>query len=190
MSLVNKQVVLVNRPNGLPKLSDFKVIEAPVPELKHGEVLLKTRYFSLDPYMRSRMNTTKNSYIDCFNLNTVLDGAAVCVVEQSKSNNLQVGDLVLSGTGWQTYAVCKGQVSDSMSVRDDLVKLRDDVNPSYFLGALGMPGLTAHYGLMEIGDPRPGETVVVSAATGAVGAMVGQLAEITRLSCRWHCWRS
>jgi len=178
MSVISKQVVLVSRPNGLPKLTDFNMIETTLPELKDGEVLLKTLYFSLDPYMRPRMNSSKGSYIECFKLGEPLDGAAISVVEQTSSDQLKVGDIVLNESGWQTYAIRKGTVSAGMSLSGgSLTKLPSDVKHSLFLGALGMPGLTAHYGLLQIGQPKPGETVVVSAGTGAVGAMVGQIAK-------------
>lgn len=179
MVLMNKQVILVKRPNGIPHLTDFKIIETAVPDLNDGEVLLKTIYFSLDPYMRGRMNSSKGSYIECFKLGVPLDGAAICVVEQSRNEQLKPGDVVLTDTGWQTYAVSKRKVSEMANLKiDALAKLPDAVKPSLFLGALGMPGLTAHYGLLEIGQPKPGETVVVAAATGPVGSMVGQIAKI------------
>ncbi len=170
MSVISKQVILVSRPTGEPKLSDFKLIETELPALQDGEVLLKTLYFSLDPYMRSRMNSTKGSYVECFKLNVPLDGAAISVVAESKSEELKVGDIVLNATGWQTHAICKGKASAGMAMTSGaLTRLPADVKPSLFLGALGMPGLTAHYGLLDIGQPKSGETVVVSAATGAVG---------------------
>lgn len=178
MVAMNKQVVLASRPNGIPTLDNFKIIDTPIPALKDGEVLLKTLYFSLDPYMRPRMNETKGSYIDCFQLNAPLDGAAVCMIEESKCDDLKPGDMVLSTTGWQTHAVCSGKLGDQTSMDMSLFKISSEVKPSLYLGALGMPGLTAHYGLLAIGQPKPGETVVVSAATGAVGAMVGQLAKM------------
>jgi NADPH-dependent curcumin reductase CurA len=179
MSVISKQVILVNRPVGELKVSDFNVIETTLPELQDGEVLLKTLYFSLDPYMRRRMNTTKGSYIECFKLNVPLDGAAISIVEESKSSELNVGDIVLNATGWQTYAIFKGKAIQGMAMTSDaLTKLPKDVKPSLYLGALGMPGLSAHYGLLGIAMPKPGETVVVSAATGAVGAMVGQIAKL------------
>lgn len=179
MSIISQQVTLVSRPNGSPKLTDFKLIETKLPELKEGEVLLKTKYFSLDPYMRPRMNAAKGSYIASFQLNTVLDGAAISVVEQTKSEHFQVGDIVLNETGWQTHAIRPGKLSDGMSLSSgSLTKLPDNIKTSYFLGALGMTGLTAYEGLLKIGQPKAGETVVVSAATGAVGSMVGQLAKL------------
>ena len=179
MSLTNKRVVLINRPSGALKPEDFNLIETPVPALQEGEVLLRTLYFSLDPYMRSRMNTLKNSYVESFQLGVTLDGAAVCRVEDSRHDTLKIGDVVLTNTGWQTLIVCKPEVCAGMPMSQYAVmKVSAEVKPSLYLGALGMPGLTAHYGLMAIGKPQPGETVVVSAATGAVGAMVGQLAKI------------
>ncbi len=167
MSLINQQIVLAKRPHGAPQPDNFKLIETPVPELKEGEVLLKTKYFSLDPYMRGRMNEGP-SYAPCFNIGEVLSGGAVCTIEASKNPSFKVGESVLSYTGWQTYAVSKG----------DINKIPDTVKSSYFLGVLGMPGFTAYYGLTTIGQPKAGETVVVAAATGPVGSMVGQLAKL------------
>jgi len=177
MALTNQQIVLVKRPAGEVNVSDFKLIETPIPELKDGEILLKTKYFSLDPYMRARMNDIQ-SYADSFKLNEVLEGASICIVEESKNADLKVGDLVLAGTGMQTYAVIKPNLINSLGVDADTVtKLDPDVKPSLYLGALGMPGFTAYHGLLEIGQPKAGETVVVAAATGPVGSMVGQLAK-------------
>lgn len=180
MALVNQKIVLINRPVGVPKQSDFKLVETVVPELKEGEVLLKTLYFTLDPYMRGRMNTTKGSYVPSFHLNEALDGGAICVVQDSKNSNLQTGDLVLTASGWQKYVISKGKLC-SQGMPEDLdsvKKLPNNVKPSYFLGALGMPGFTGHYGLLTIGQPKAGETVVVAAATGPVGSMVGQIAKL------------
>lgn len=177
MTLINKQVVLWKRPQGEPKPSDFGIVENAVPDLKDGEVLLKTLYFSLDPYMRGRMNVSR-SYVPPFNLGETLDGAAVCSIEASKSPNLKVGDHVLSTTGWQSYAVIKPIIKETVAHEPNLVtKLPSDVKPSLFLGILGMPGFTAYYGLYDIGEPKKAETVVVSSAAGAVGSLVGQLAK-------------
>lgn len=171
MSIVSKQMLLVNYPVGKPKLDDFKLVETPLPEIKNGEALIKTIYFSLDPYMRGRMSQA-NSYAEGYKLGEVMYGGAVCVVEQSKNPLLNVGDLVSTFTGWQTHAV----------LNDAAIKMTQkppkEIKPSLSLGALGMPGFTAYHGLMKIGEPKAGETVVVAAATGPVGSMVGQLAKL------------
>ncbi len=177
MSLINQQIHLIKRPAGEVKPSDFKLVEAPVPALKKGEVLLKTEYFSLDPYMRNRMNDLK-SYAEAFKLNEVLTGHSICRVEESNSPDLKAGDMVLASTGWQKYAVIKPTLSETMGFDERTVtKLDPAVKPSLYLGTLGMPGFTAYHGLLEIGQPQAGETVVVAAATGPVGSMVGQLAK-------------
>jgi len=174
---LNKQVVLKKRPLGAPKVSDFAIVERELPSLKENEVLLKTLCFSLDPYMRGRMNDIK-SYMPSFNLDEVISGQAICRVEDSKNNDLKVGDVVLATTGWQTHAVVKPIVSKKLSLdTDKITKLPSDIRPSLFLGALGLPGFSGYYGLNEIGEPKKGETVVVSAATGGVGSIVGQLAK-------------
>lgn len=176
---MNQQITLANRPIGEPQLSDFKLVETAVPEIKDGQVLLRTKYFSLDPYMRPRMTELESSYVESYHLGEVLDGAAVCVVEQTKNPNFQVGDLVLTSTGWQKYSVYSGDLASHAMLfsPNAVIKLPTDVTASHFLGALGMAGLTAYYGLLKIGQPKSGETLVVSAATGAVGSMVGQLAK-------------
>ena len=179
MTLMNQQIILVTRPEGSPKLSDFSLIESPVPDLKDGEVLLKTKYFSLDPYMRGRMNVS-DSYIDPYKLGESLEGYSICTVERSNNPDLSEGDVVLTSTGWQKYAVSKFELlSRGMPGNINSVKkISSSVNPSFYLGALGMPGFTGYYGLNKIGQPKDGETVVVAAATGPVGSMVGQLAKL------------
>jgi NADPH-dependent curcumin reductase CurA len=180
MSLTNQLVTLVNRPTGALKLDDFKLEQAPVPEIRDGEVLLRTICFSIDPYMRFRMNEGDLEG-ESFKLGSVIEGASICSVEQSKNPDLKVGDLVLADTGWQTYAVFKGDVLSQgfpFAGLPGLKKISKDVKSSYYLGALGMPGFTGFYALMAVGEPKPGETVVISAATGAVGSMAGQLAKL------------
>ncbi len=181
MSYTNKQVVLVSRPHGEPKLSDFAVIESEIPSLKEGEILLKTQCFSLDPYMRGRMNVIA-SYIQPFGLGKVLEGGAICTIEASKNPELKVGDLVLTTTGWQTHGVIKPKiVNELFTDPTNVMKLPSDIKPSLFLGALGLPGYSGYYGIKKIGEPKKGETVVVSAATGGVGSMAGQFAK--RMGC-------
>src|SRR3989442_9106688 len=172
-SLLNRQVLLRSRPTGEPKVSDFELAEAPVPPPGDGELLCRTIYLSLDPYMRGRMNDAK-SYAQPVELGTPMVGGAVSEVVASNNPAFPTGSFVVGSTGWQAYAVSKGA-----GVR----KLDPAQAPiSTALGVLGMPGMTAYVGLLDIGQPKPGETVVVSAASGAVGSVVGQIARIN--GCR------
>jgi hypothetical protein len=166
---VNRQWLLVNRPAGWPKESDFKLVESEVPSPGPGELLAQTLWLSVDPYMRGRMRDVK-SYAPPVPLNGVMEGGAVAKVVTSNHPKFVPGDIVESRFGWQEYAV-----SDGKGVR----KVDPTLAPiSTALGVLGMPGLTAYFGLLDICRPRPGETVVVSGAAGAVGSIVGQLAKI------------
>ncbi|WP_414754622.1 NADP-dependent oxidoreductase [Anabaena sp. CCY 9910] len=166
---VNQQIVLKSRPVGEPQESDFALVESPIPQPGEGEVLNRTIYLSLDPYMRGRLSTNA-SYAASTELNSVIVGETVSQVIKSHHPDFQPGDFVLSNHGWQTYAVAKGKT---------LRKLDPNQAPlSYYLGVLGMPGLTAYAALLDIGQPKAGETVVISAASGAVGAVAGQIAKI------------
>ncbi len=168
-TLINRQIVLAARPQGEPKESDFRLAETPVLEPGPGHMLLRTIYLSLDPYMRGRMNAGA-SYAPAVEIGEVMVGATVCRVEASHLGEFQVGDIVLAAKGWQEYAL-----SDGTGVR----KLDPAIAPySTALGVLGMPGMTAWSGLLNIGQPKAGETVVVAAASGAVGSLVGQLAKL------------
>jgi NADPH-dependent curcumin reductase len=168
--MTNRRVVLKSRPIGAPDLTNFRLEESIIPTLSKGQLLLRTLYLSLDPYMRGRMSAAE-SYAPAILLNEVIVGATVSVVEASLNDDYQIGDLVLSANGWQEYAI-----SDAKG----LVKLANDKTQlSLNLGVLGMPGFTAYMGLLDIGQPKAGETVVVAAASGAVGAVVGQIAKIT-----------
>ncbi|GAA3683816.1 NADP-dependent oxidoreductase [Nocardioides ginsengisoli] len=163
------QIRLASRPVGEPTDDDFAFVTDDLPELAEGQVLLRTIYLSLDPYMRGRMSDAK-SYAAPVPLGGVMVGQTVCEVIESRSDRRAVGDLVLAYTGWQTHAV-----ADAQHTR----RLDPDAAPvSTALGVLGMPGFTAYAGLLEIGRPQPGETVVVAAATGPVGSAVGQIAKI------------
>ncbi|HET6412838.1 MAG TPA: NADP-dependent oxidoreductase [Anaeromyxobacter sp.] len=165
----NRRIVLAARPRGRPQLTDFRLEEAPLPSPGEGEVLLRVALLSLDPYMRGRMDDVR-SYARPVGLGEVMEGGTVAVVEASRHPAVVPGDVVLSRSGWQTHALSRGE---------GLVKLDPKVAPpSTALGVLGMPGLVAYAGLLEVGRPRPGETVVVSAASGAVGSAVGQIARI------------
>ena len=169
MPPTNRQVTLAARPSGMAKESDFKLVETPVPQPGPGEMLVRMLYVSVDPYMRSRMNDVK-SYAPPVQIGEVMGGGAVGKVVDSKNPQFAAGDLVEGLFGWQEYAISNGK-----GVR----KLDPALAPvSTALGILGMPGLTAYFGLLEIGKPRAGETVVVSGAAGAVGSIAGQIAKI------------
>ncbi len=172
-SLVNRRLVLAARPVGIPTVENFRLETVPIPQPGDGEVLLKTRFLSLDPYMRGRMNEGK-SYADRVELGAVMVGGTVSEVIDSRNPKFAKGDLVTAYAGWQDYALSNGS---------DLRKLDPRIaHPSWALGVLGMPGLTAYVGLLDIGQPKAGETVVLAAATGAVGSVVGQIAKLK--SCR------
>jgi len=166
---VNLRVVLAARPRGLPTPQDFRLDEAAVPTPNEGQVLLRTLYLSLDPYMRQLMNEIGPTYAPSVRLGEPMAGGTVNRVVASKHPQFRTGDLVLGNAGWQDYALSDGQ---------DLVPLGEMAQPSLALGGLGMPAFTAYVGLLDIGRPKPGETVVVAAATGAVGAVVGQIAKL------------
>lgn len=166
---VNRRIVLARRPQGTPVAEDFRLEEAPVPASAAGQVLLRTRFLSLDPYMRGRMSDAP-SYAPPVAIGAPMAGQTVSVVEASQNPAYKVGELVVANVGWQDYGVSDGR---------DLVKIDPSLErPSYALGVLGMPGLTAYVGLLDIGQPKAGETVVVAAATGAVGSVVGQIAKL------------
>jgi NADPH-dependent curcumin reductase CurA len=173
MTTKNKQVLLAARPKGAPSESDFRLVETDLRDPEEGEVVVKNRFLSLDPYMRGRMNEGK-SYAARLEVGDVMIGSTVGEVVASRHPKYAVGDSVVAGGGWQQYALSKGE--GMMKVDPKLVPL------SAYLGAVGMPGVTAWYGLLEIGKPKPGETVVVAAASGAVGSVVGQLAKLA--GCR------
>ena len=163
------QIRLKARPEGRPEAQHFSVEDHPVAAPAEGEVLLQTLYLSLDPYMRGRMSAAK-SYAAPVEIGAVMEGGTVSRVLESRHPALKAGDVVLSHSGWQTHATAKG---------DSLRKLDTDVAPvSTALGVLGMPGFTAWSGLLLLGQPKAGETVVVAAATGPVGSAVGQIAKL------------
>ncbi|MER6973390.1 NADP-dependent oxidoreductase [Nocardioides sp. NPDC000445] len=173
MTDTNTQILLRARPVGEPTAEDFSIVASEVPSPAEGEVLLRTKFLSLDPYMRGRMSDAP-SYAAPTTLGDVLPGATVAEVVESRDPSRQVGDVVLAYGGWQAFSVAPAQHTR---------RLDPSVAPvSTALGVLGMPGFTAYAGLTQIGQPKPGETVVVAAATGPVGATVGQIAKI--LGCR------
>jgi NADPH-dependent curcumin reductase CurA len=169
MTATSRRLILASRPNGAPSSENFELKNVDLPDLKDGEILLRTIYLSLDPYMRGRMSDAE-SYADPVKVGDVMVGTTVCQVEKSKNDKFTEGEWVLAYNGWQDYAISDGQ---------GLTKLgKNPSNPSYALGILGMPGFTAYMGLLDIGAPKAGEIVVVAAATGPVGATVGQIAKI------------
>ncbi|RTY97261.1 NADP-dependent oxidoreductase [Flavobacterium sp. RSP49] len=164
-----KQIVLASRPNGIPTLDDFRSENIELDDLKKGEVLLKGLYYSVDPYMRGRMNEGK-SYVAQFELDQPIEGGVLATVVKSKSELFKTGDTVLGALPWSEQMIASEK---------GLQKIESTVESlTYYLGILGMTGLTAYFGLMQIGKPKAGETVVVSGAAGAVGIVVGQLAKI------------
>ncbi len=164
-----QQIVLAARPKGLPDSSNFRMEDVELPEIKTGEVLLQGMYYSVDPYMRGRMNDAK-SYAPPFEIDKPIAGSVIAKVVDSKSGNYKTGDVVVGNLPWQ---------KDFIATDKELRKIDTDAAPaSYYLSILGMTGLTAYFGLMHIGKPKAGETVVVSGAAGAVGIVVGQIAKI------------
>ena len=168
-AMQNRRWVLASRPHGAPTPENFRLEEQPIPEPGEGQVLLRTEWLSLDPYMRGRMSDAP-SYSPPVEIGAVMVGGTVSRVERSNHPDFKPGEWVLGYSGWQTHALSDGK---------DLVKLGDNpAHPSCSLGILGMPGFTAYMGLLDIGQPKSGETLVVAAATGPVGATVGQIGKI------------
>ena len=170
----NKRVLFSKRPLGEPDDDCFRIDEVATPDLGPNEILIKTCWLSLDPYMRGRMNDMK-SYTEPMQIGDVMTGESTGIVEESNSDKWQVGDRVAAHMGWQTYIVAKGD--DARLMKVDL----DNGTLSAHLGVVGMPGRTAYFGLTEVGKPKVGETLVVAAASGAVGSAVGQIAKILGL---------
>ena len=166
---LNRRIVLAARPKGAADLDCFRLETLPIGALGEGEILLHTLWLSLDPYMRGRMSEAP-SYVAPIAIGGVMPAGTVARVEKSLHKNFRVGELVLAASGWQEFAVSDG---------GGLVKLPADIeSPSNALGVLGMPGFTAYVGLLDIGKPQLNDTVVVAAATGAVGSVVGQIAKL------------
>jgi NADPH-dependent curcumin reductase CurA len=164
-----RQILLASRPHGEPVLGNFRLVDAAIPKVGPGQMLLRTIYLSLDPYMRGRMDAGP-SYAALVEIGEVMEGGAVSVVVDSKLPGYNAGDIVVARTGWQDYSLSNGE---------GVHKVDPTLGPiSYALGVLGMPGLTAYTGLFNIGKPKAGETLVVAAASGAVGSAVGQIAKI------------
>ncbi len=165
----NRQILLASRPHGEPTQDNFRLVETDIPQPGPNQMLLRTIYLSLDPYMRGRMSAGP-SYAKPVEVGGVMEGGAVSQVVTSNVAGYKAGDLVVARTGWQEYALSDGE---------GVQKVDPTLGPiSYYLGVLGMPGMTAYTGLLNIGNPKPGETLVVAAASGAVGSVVGQIGKI------------
>src|ERR1700733_14154637 len=172
MPQINRQLVLASRPQGAVTPDNFKLVEAPLAPLAEGEFRVRNHFLSLDPYMRGRMNDAK-SYAAPQPLNEVMIGGTAGEVVESKNAHFKAGDKVVGMGGWQEYAVVDADQRGVLQKVDTT-----HVPLSAYLGAVGMPGVTAWYGLVKIIAPKAGETVVVSSAAGAVGGAVGQLAKV------------
>ena len=170
---MNKTIILKSRPKGTPQLSDFELVKEKMPEVMQGEILLKTKFVSVDPYLRGRMSDA-DSYVPPFELNKPINSGIVAEVIESKNDNFKKGDFVSDRLDWKEYQVSTGE---------GLQKLDSSIQPlSVYLGVVGMTGMTAYMGLTQIGKPKAGETIVVSGAAGAVGSVVGQIGKI--MGCR------
>jgi len=166
---MNKQILLKSRPVGIPTAENFEIVSASAVLAKEGELVVKAKYVSVDPYMRGRMSEAK-SYVPPFEVGKPIEGGVVALVTESHHPNFKAGDAILAPLLWQENQTINAE---------KVTKLDKNLAPlSYYLGILGMPGLTAYFGLLDIGKPVPGETVVVSGAAGAVGIVVGQIAKI------------
>jgi NADPH-dependent curcumin reductase CurA len=169
MSTASREFHLAARPHGEPKPSDFELVEVELPDPRPGEILVRNTYVSVDPYMRGRMNDVK-SYTPPFQLGAPLDGGAIGEVVASAFAGLEPGDVVLHGLGWREHALLPGSHARKVEL--------DGLSPSAFLGVLGMPGLTAYAGLLDVAGLREGDVVFVSGAAGAVGSLAGQIAKL------------
>ncbi|MFB4162756.1 NADP-dependent oxidoreductase [Alteribacillus sp. JSM 102045] len=169
MTRKNEQIILAKRPQGIPNMDTFEFKQTDIPEPEKNEVLVRTLYVSVDPYMRGRMREGK-SYVTPFPLGEVITGGVIGEVIQSKADEFNEGDIVIGHLGWQEFSTARS--NEIRSIDPDAAPI------STHLGILGMPGLTAYFGLLDIGQPKEGETVVVSGAAGAVGSTAGQIAKI------------
>ncbi|MFB6084265.1 MAG: NADP-dependent oxidoreductase [Halorientalis sp.] len=169
MAGTNRQWILASRPTGEPTMDDFELRESAVPEPGHGEVLVKSRYLSVDPYMRGRMRDAE-SYAEPWDVGDVMQAGVVGDVVESNHPDFEEGDVATGNLRWAEYAVADG---------DDLQPVDPDLAPiSTALGVLGMPGRTAYFGTLEVAEPEPGDTLLVSGAAGAVGSVVGQIGKL------------
>lgn len=165
---MNRSIVLVNRPNEMPSLEDFKTIETSIPTIKDGEMLLKTKYLSVDPFMRGKMRD-RESYTPPYPLHEAIACSGVGEIIESKNDKFKVGDFVSAVMSWSEYCVANEKTVRLLENKDELTSAQ---------GVLGMTGRTAYFGLLHLGKPKAGETVVVSGAAGAVGSVVGQIAKL------------
>lgn len=166
---MNRKIILKSRPSGSPVLENFEIVSTPEVLAKEGELILKAKFVSIDPYMRGRMGDAK-SYVAPYELGQPIEGGIVAEVIESRHPDFKEGDAVLAPLKWQEIQAISAE---------KVTKLDKSIAPlSYYLGILGMPGLTAYFGLLDIGKPMSGETVVISGAAGAVGIVVGQIARI------------
>ena len=171
MEKINKRWVLAKRPEGMPEDECWKLEEASIKDLDENQILIKVMYLSIDPYMRGRMNDMK-SYTEPVAIGEVMTGESVGQVIQSRSEKFQIGDYVAAHLGWQSFIRCNDDNPALMRIYPDLAPIQS------FLGPAGMPGRTAYFGLKEVGKVKESDTVVVSAASGAVGSVVGQMAKL------------
>ena len=170
MQVSTKKYILKSRPSGEVTTDNFGLIEENLSDLKPGEILVKSRYLSVDPYMRNRMNNVE-SYVAPFALEKAISGDGIAEIIDSKSGKFAVGDFIVGTLPWQEYAIISEE-------KVEKIISEDNVSITAYLSVLGLTGLTAYFGLLDIGQPNPGETVVISAAAGAVGSIAGQLAKI------------
>lgn len=169
MTIINNQITLAERPQGMPDSNTFEFVKKDVGDVKEGQILIKTLYVSVDPYMRGRMENVE-SYVEPFKLNAVIEGGSIGEVIESKSDQFKTGDVVTGMFGWQEYHVAG---------ENEVRQIDPSIAPiTTNLHILGMTGLTAYFGLLDIGKPKAGETVVISGAAGSVGSTVGQIAKI------------
>ncbi len=166
----NKKIILTARPSGELDQNSFEIICGEIPKPEQSETLLKARYFSVDPYMRNRMNDVK-SYVKPYQLYEPLSGDAIAEVVESKSGEFKTGDLVTAELPWQEYSVKRAN-----QLRK--IEMDAEISVSTYLSVLGLTGLSAYFGMLNIGEPKSGETVVVSGAAGAVGSVAGQIAKL------------
>ena len=181
MNYNNSRFLLNKRPKGMPEDDCWILDSETITDLNNGEILIQSEYLSIDPYMRGKMNDGL-SYTPPLKIGEVMVGESVGRVVESKSKKFKIGDLVTVHQGWQTFIRAKDSDPSFLKSR------KQDCKVVFFLVPVGMPGRTAYYGLNYVGKPKAGETLVVSAASGAVGSVVGQLGKLLKLQGCWHCW--
>jgi len=170
VEISTKKFILKKRPSGEVSADNFELIGENLPDIKQGEILVKVNYLSVDPYMRNRMNNVE-SYVSPFELKSAITGDGIAEVIKTNSDKFKAGDIVVGTLPWQECAIIN-------SKKVKIISPDETISPTAYLSVLGLTGLTAYFGLLTIGDPKPGETVVISAAAGAVGSIAGQIARI------------